>query len=58
MRQSELAEFQIWIADPNQRPTTVKELKDQMDAHNVCGTVAGPDSRPVQIRSSHVDSLE
>jgi hypothetical protein len=42
---------QIWIADPSQRPTTVKELKDQMDAHNVCATVAGPDSRPVQIRS-------
>jgi hypothetical protein len=42
---------QIWIADPNQRPTALKELKDQMDAHNVCGTVAGPDSRPVQIEA-------
>jgi hypothetical protein len=42
---------QIWIADPNQRPTTVKELKEQMNAHNVCATVAGADTRPVQIRS-------
>jgi len=42
---------QIWIADSNQRPTTVKELKDQMATHSVNGTVAGPDNRPVQIRS-------
>jgi len=42
---------QIWIGDAKQRPETVGELKKQMAAHNVRGTVAGPDSRPVQIRS-------
>lgn len=41
---------QIWIANPGQRPTTVAELKAQMDAHNVKATVPSPDTRPVQIR--------
>ncbi|SDJ72829.1 MULTISPECIES: hypothetical protein [Bradyrhizobium] len=42
---------QIWIADASQRPTTVGDLKAQMVAHCVDGNVAGPDNRPVQIRS-------
>src|SRR5207237_2103531 len=42
---------QVWIANPSQRPDTVGKLREQMVAHCVNGTVAGPDSRPVQIRS-------
>jgi hypothetical protein len=42
---------QIWIAGAGQRPVTVGHLKEQMRTHNVQGTVAGPDNRPVQIRS-------
>jgi hypothetical protein len=42
---------QIWIADAGQRPVTVGHLKEQMRTHNVQGTVAGSDNRPVQIRS-------
>ena len=42
---------QIWIADPNRRPTTVAELKAQMAEHNVSATIPSPDNRPVQIRS-------
>jgi len=41
---------QIWIANPSKRPTTVAELKAQMDTHNVKATVPSPDTRPVQIR--------
>jgi hypothetical protein len=33
---------QIWIADPNQRPTTLKELKDQMDRTMYVGPLRGP----------------
>ena len=46
---------QKWIADASQRPTTVAELKAQMDANNVKATVPSPDTRPVQIRG-YLDS--
>ena len=41
---------QIWIADADKRPTTVAELKAQMEAHNVQANIPSPDDRPVQIR--------
>ena len=32
-------------------PTTVRELKTQLTANNVTGTVDGPDDRPVEVES-------
>jgi hypothetical protein len=42
---------QGWINDPksNPHPTTVKELKDQLDAANVRATVEGGPNRAVRI---------
>jgi hypothetical protein len=40
-----------WIRDAHQRPQTVGKLREQMRTHCVEGTVAGPDTRPVQISS-------
>jgi hypothetical protein len=42
---------QTWIADETQRPTTVGKLRTQLEDNNVLADVAGPDDRPVEIRS-------
>lgn len=42
---------QIWIDDSRTRPTTVRELKDQLTRNSVVATVDGPNDRPVSIQS-------
>jgi hypothetical protein len=42
---------QVWIADETQRPTTVGGLRRQLMDNDILATVAGPDDRPVEIRS-------
>jgi hypothetical protein len=42
---------QVWIEDFKARPTTVRELKDQLTKNDVRATVLGPDTRVVSILS-------
>jgi hypothetical protein len=42
---------QLWIDDPKTRPSNVGELKAQFERNGIYATVAGADSRLVQIQS-------
>lgn len=41
----------LWIDQPEKRPTKVKGLREQLDAHDVCANVEGNDDRNVVIQS-------